>query len=137
MMLSNAGILCPNEIFPRAISFACNSHCARDFFCRFQFLHGTQSRKITLLKKEKRRFQEERHQRLRNTQITLSAFSFAAVNYQLSIVSTHFVQRQQTSAYGMISYTFVGLSSIFRVAKALPKAFLLFKQHVRFCCAIT
>lgn len=38
------------------------------------------------------------------TLITLSAFSFAAVNYQLSIVSTHFVQRQQTSTYGMISY---------------------------------
>lgn len=42
--------------------------------------------------------------------ITLSAFSFAAVNYQLSIVSTHFVQRQQTSTYGMIFYTFVQLS---------------------------
>lgn len=37
-----------------------------------------------------------------NTPITLSAFFFAAVNYQLSIVSTHFVQRQQTSTYGMI-----------------------------------
>lgn len=53
-----------------------------------------------------------RHQ---HTLIMLSAFSFAAINYQLSIVSTHFAQRQQTSTYGMISYTFIR-SSLLSVA---------------------
>lgn len=58
-----------------------------------------------------------------NTLITLSAFSFAAFNYQLSIVSTHFVQRQQTSAYGMISYTLIHLFSQFSLTPFLLVSF--------------
>jgi len=62
-------------------------------------------------KENQRNFKAPAYTRLpAYTLITLSAFSFAAVNYQLSIVSTHFVQRQQTSTYGMISYTFAHLS---------------------------
>jgi len=94
-------------------------------FCKISQNHVIEKRKR---RRKKERFQQERHQRLRNTQITLSAFSFAAVNYQLSIVSTHFVQRQQTSTYGMISYTFVGLSSI--SSCAFPRAFLLRRRSV-------